>query len=97
MVKKILVLNMVVDSLAQGVPFGRFHTLYNINGEKKHQYKTCLLARSLKGCLLGGFTLYTRKKNIGNKHDCWLARSRGAIWEVSHFIPRKKNRENKEL
>ena len=58
--KNILVLNMIVGSLAQGVPFGRFDTLY------------------------------LDKKNIGIKHNCLLARSRGAFWEVSYFIPGKK-------
>ena len=48
------------------------------------------MARSLKGGHLGGSTLYTWKKDIGIKHDCWLARSRGAFWEVSYFIPGKK-------
>ena len=48
------------------------------------------MARSLKGCLFGGFILYTWKKNIGIIHNCWLARSRGAFWEVSYFIPGKK-------
>ena len=35
-----------------------------------------------------GFTLYTRKKDIGKNMIYWLARSRGAFWEVSNFIPR---------
>ena len=51
---------MIVGSLAQGVPFGRLHTLYLV------------------------------KKNIVIIHNCWLARSRGAFWEVSYFIPGKK-------
>ena len=104
---------MIDGSLARGVPFGRFHTLYQ---DKRYWYKpdwwlarsrgafwevphfipgkkllVWLMACSLKGCHLGGFTLYTWLKKYGMKPDCWLARSRGVIWEVWHFLPGIKN------
>ena len=83
--KKILVLNMIDGSLAQGVPFGRFDTLYLVK-ENIGIIHNCWLARS-RGAFLGVSYFIPGKKNIGIIHNCWLARSRGAFWEVSYFIP----------
>ena len=58
--KKILVLNMIDGSLAQGVPFGRFQTLYLVN--KTWRINTLYLEKKLKSWSHG----------VKKSYDSWL-------------------------